>query len=127
MHLCLCLCLYQYRIPTQRTTHKCQKAKTVFQIASQSSFHFENLHQTPLICVRMPNYKSKFNENWMKQFPWVRAVDDDIYKAQCKWCECEFKVDVRGIGAVKQHRDTAKHKAKESESNHGSAGMQKSH
>lgn len=59
----------------------------------------------------MPNYKSKFNKNWMKLYPWVCEVDDDIYKAYCKWCKCEMKVDVRGIGAVKQHKETAKHKS----------------
>lgn len=46
----------------------------------------------------------------MKLHPWICGVDDDIFKAYCKWCKCEMKVDVRGIGAVKQHSSTAKHK-----------------
>lgn len=59
----------------------------------------------------MPNYKSKFNKNWMKIYPWVGEVDDDIHKAYCKLCKCEMKVDVRGIGSLKQHKDTAKHRS----------------
>lgn len=66
----------------------------------------------------------------MKLFPWVCEVDDDIYKAYCKWCRCEIKVDVRGIGGIKQHRDTAKHKSiaqKTLSSKQHSTGMRKIH
>lgn len=78
----------------------------------------------------MPNYKSKFNKNWIKLFPWVCEVDSDLYKAYCKWCKCEIKVDVRGVGGVKQHRNTAKHKsiaAKISSPKQDSTGMREIH
>lgn len=73
----------------------------------------------------MPNYKSKFNKAWMRTHPWVGEVDDDIHKAYCKWCKCEIKVDVRGSGSLKQHKETAKHKSialKVASSNQNSAG-----
>lgn len=59
----------------------------------------------------MPNYKTKFNKNWIKTFPWARDVHDDIHKAYCKVCKCEFKVSVGGISSLKQHHNAAKHKS----------------
>lgn len=60
----------------------------------------------------MPNYKTKFNKKWLKLYPWVGEVDDDINKAYCKRCKCEIRVGVLGIGGLKQHKDTAKHRSK---------------
>lgn len=59
----------------------------------------------------MPKNKTKFNKNWLNTYPWIREVDDDIYKAYCKLCKRQIKVDVGGVGAVKVHQSTAKHKA----------------
>lgn len=58
----------------------------------------------------MPKNKTKFNQNWPSIYPWISEVDDDIYKAHCKLCKRSIKVDVGGVGAVKVHQSTAKHK-----------------
>lgn len=73
----------------------------------------------------MPNYKSKFNKKWLKIYPWVREVDDDVYKAYCTLCKCEIKVDTRGIGSVRQHKDAAKHKSKAFSAPSDTSGMHK--
>lgn len=78
----------------------------------------------------MPKNKTKFNLNWLHTFPWISEVDDDIHKAYCKLCKRSIKVDVGGVGAVKLHQSTAKHKtlsskaARDEPSNQYSTGTQ---
>lgn len=59
----------------------------------------------------MPKNKTKFNKSWLQKFPWISEVADDIHKAHCKLCKKAIKVDVGGVGAVRLHQSTAKHKA----------------
>lgn len=79
----------------------------------------------------MPKNKTKFNKNWLNTYPWISEVDDDIYKAYCKLCKRSVKVDVGGVGAVKLHQSTAKHKAlsakfaRDEPLNRRSTGMQR--
>lgn len=58
----------------------------------------------------MPKNKTKFNKNWLNTYRWIKEVDDDIYKAHCNLCKRTIKIDVGGVGAVKLHQNTAKHK-----------------
>lgn len=74
----------------------------------------------------MPNYQTKFNQNWIKLYPWVCEVNDDIHKAYCRLCKCEIKVGVRGVGSLKQHKEAAKHRilsAKSAASKNNSTGI----
>lgn len=47
--------------------------------------------------------KTKFQQKWMKDFPWLRPVKNDVYQAFCMQCLKKFRVDGSGLSQVKSH------------------------
>lgn len=61
----------------------------------------------------MPDYKTSFNPEWSKKYPWVKPNTRDNYKVSCSLCKSEISVANKGEGALSQHMNTDKHKTAE--------------
>lgn len=52
----------------------------------------------------MPDYKCKFQNDWLKQYNWVQKVENDTSKAKCKICQSVFSIANQGINGILQHQ-----------------------
>ena len=47
--------------------------------------------------------KTRFQQDWKKEKPWVKEVDGDVYQAFCTLCFKRFRIDGSGISQVRSH------------------------
>lgn len=57
----------------------------------------------------MPNYKCKFQNEWLNEYKWLQKVVGDDSKAKCKMCQSIFSIASHGHGALLQHKKSVKH------------------
>lgn len=57
---------------------------------------------------KMPK-NTKYQPTWEIQFPWVKSVANDQFRASCKVCGTDFSVSNKGVQAVKQHETNLTH------------------
>lgn len=57
----------------------------------------------------MPNYKCKFQNEWLNEYKWLQKVVGDDSKAKCKMCQSIFSIASHGHGALLQHKKSGKH------------------
>lgn len=58
----------------------------------------------------MPKVKSKFNDGWKKEFPYITSVKDDENKVSCKICATTFIVASGGRTSIRDHAESARYK-----------------
>ena len=56
-------------------------------------------------------YCTKFNQSWMKLYPFVQGVRCDPYKFLCTICGLQVACDHQGRGDVERHIGKAMHQA----------------
>lgn len=54
--------------------------------------------------------KTKFQESWKKNRPWLRAATDSIYKARCTACKKDMSTE-SGVGVIERHEKRDSHKS----------------
>ena len=54
--------------------------------------------------------KTKFQESWKKNRPWLQASKDSIYKARCTACNKDMSTE-SGIGVIERHEKRDSHKS----------------
>lgn len=79
----------------------------VFSCSCRSIFHAVLKSRTR---ENMPKNVSTFKAAWQDQHDWLIPVQGQPTKAKCKLCGKEFSVANSGLGQVKQHAETEKHK-----------------
>lgn len=52
--------------------------------------------------------KTKFQQSWKNDRPWLTSIKNDHYSAKCTACGDVLNI-VSGVGAVKNHEKTPKH------------------
>lgn len=57
----------------------------------------------------MPKTQTKYNPNWQKEFSWLGAFPENIHRAQCSLCDCDFNIGSHGRTDVSKHAQTEKH------------------
>ena len=50
--------------------------------------------------------KTKFKSSWIREFPWLSPVKEDIYRAHCTICDKNFKIDGSGRSQVLSHQNS---------------------
>lgn len=65
--------------------------------------------------------KSKYKSSWQTNRSWLKPVNENEEKAKCTLCKSEFFISNSGIGQVKKHEETVKHKQLEKEIKNNSA------
>lgn len=53
---------------------------------------------------------TKYRPSWETQFPWVKPVANDPFRASCKVCGTDFSVSNKGVQVLKQHDTNSTHK-----------------
>lgn len=59
----------------------------------------------------MSKRQTTFSIDWQGKYDWIQPVNDDKHSAKCNLCKATFKIGNGGLSQVKQHSETAKHKA----------------
>lgn len=59
----------------------------------------------------MPFNKKSYNPIWESKYNWLDTVQSDIYAARCKICKKNFLISNSGVGQVKRHAESSKHKS----------------
>lgn len=62
----------------------------------------------------MPKFKSKFKENWKKEFPFISVVEGDDHKVLCSICASTFSISSGGLNSIRDHVKSARHKSGQS-------------
>ena len=52
--------------------------------------------------------KTTYKKSWEKDYPWLQAVQDDIFAACCKQCCKKFKIDWSRVSQLRSHAKTHK-------------------
>ena len=56
-------------------------------------------------------YKTKFSKEWIKDFPFIRASTNSIYKFHCTMCSRDVSCGHMGRADVERHAGKVMHKA----------------
>lgn len=54
--------------------------------------------------------KTRFQDNWVNKFSWVKPVEANPHAARCSLCKQDFAVDSMGRRALQSHAEGKKHK-----------------
>lgn len=52
---------------------------------------------------------TKFNDTWLKTYPWISKADE--HRAYCKYCKTSFKISNTGEISIKDHANSKGHKS----------------
>jgi hypothetical protein len=61
----------------------------------------------------LTNRRSTYRIAWEKDFPWLKAVKDNVYQAECVVCKTRFQICGSGKSQVRIHGTGTRHKESE--------------